>query len=148
MRVRDERGEIGWGPLLIMGLLAVAMVGVTVWILVSSANIVGSMSQEADRYMVAWEEGEVTQGVAENVGDYTSIGQRLTGKQTYIVLVRYSVDGTDYECKYLVDSKAFDQIDGDDKDGKGDVEVHYDAGDPSIAMIEAAVTSGKVVLDG
>lgn len=147
MSVRDERGEIGVAPLIIFGLFVSAMVGVTIWVLVTSTNIMGSMAQEADRHMDAWENGKVTQGVAENVGDYTTIGEKLKGRQTDIVLVLYNVDGTDYECKYLVDSEAFDQIDGDDQDGKGDVEVHYDPSDPSYAMIEAAVTSGKVVLD-
>lgn len=146
-KVRDERGETGCGVLVIWGLLAFAAVGVTFWVLFRSIGILDSIGETSDQYLSAWENGEVTQGEAEKVGEQTTIGQKLAGKETFIVLVRYTVDGTAYECKYLIDSKAFDGIDGTDQDGKGAVEVHYDPSDPAIAMIEAAANGGKVLLN-
>jgi len=77
-----------------------------------------------------WETGAATTGLA--------VKQEGANLMNYVD-VTYTVDGVEYKSTFSVAQAEFQKIDGDDKDGQGEVEVHYDAEQPENAVIEAAL---------
>ena len=70
-----------------------------------------------------------------------------TGRTIYQIRAKlqYEVEGENYETDCIVSKKDFKKLDTD-KDGKADVELCYDASDPSRATIEqAVVAAGKTL---
>ena len=59
--------------------------------------------------------------------------------------LRYTVDGTDYAVVCTLKAKTFEAIDGEDGDGQGAVEIHYDPNDPQVATSEAALEGQKEI---
>ena len=81
-----------------------------------------------------WESGEAVDGLVVRIKDRAA-------RDNYEM--RYAVDGTDYSQVCSINAKTFTAIDGEDKDGQGGVEIHYDPDDPQVAACEAAIEGLK-----
>ncbi len=118
-------------------LVAAIVIGVGVYILSSFSD---ASRKEAESTELArtlqeiWDNGESVMGTAVQVGK---------AKDGDNVELRYAVDGVDYKATCTIDEKSLKEIDGEDADGQGEVEIHYDPDDPQTATVEAALNMQK-----
>ena len=136
-----KESHTGTIVLLMLG-LAVVLGIIGVIVIFSSGMLEQSKRQldNGDSYEL-WEKGTAVTGTAVKTGDQTSTLDRIAGRQKYAIDVYYTVDGEEYSWPGLVcDADVFDEADGEDQDGRAELEVHYNREDPSQAAVYGTYT--------
>ncbi len=85
-----------------------------------------------------WEEGISTEASVELLGDVS---------QRFSIRFDYTVDGKDYSVRTTLRPEEFARIDGEDQDGKGVAEAHYDPGNPGSAVLEGSADCQADIAD-